>query len=90
MGVVDSKNILINKAYDLYTKIESAEDLEVNGISLTDYHTLPVIINSLIDQGYADCLSERAAKWLRKVGFNVLDPNTSENRGIMYKVIANG
>lgn len=71
---------IFEKACNTFSNIEDAEDLRKNGLHLSSYHTIPVLLNDIYNNGYCVTFIDEI-KWFEKQGFR-----TEKYQVVNYKI----
>lgn len=77
-----SKKIkLYKKVKAKLEQIDSAENLKRNGLHLVDLEMLYAVLQKVFNtpDGKTYCLSENVAKWCKKAGLKVIEPNAENS-----------
>lgn len=82
MKLTAKQHKILSAFYHDYMMIDTAAELKKRKISLSDYHAIPTIFESVQRNGTTKCFITSIAEYFRKNGFTVeIEPN-----GVNYDI----
>ena len=77
----EKKMRLFKKVKEKLEGIDNAETLKRNGLHLVDLEMLYAVLQKVFNtpDGKTYCLSENVAKWCKKAGLKVIEPNAENS-----------